>query len=281
VQLRTLMTSAVVAASILAAAPAMAATPIITNQTNTSTTVYPVVDGYIDTITFGWKLDQQVTGLTLDVVDSTNTSVFSATLDPAATKYVWNGLGTGGSIVPVGAYYARVTADNGTDPIDSNNGPTFTVSPKKLTKLTFSKQVTAGGSMLAMAVGSCSKVARPGTRLGAGSVGYYSNTKCVKKGEDFAATLHSMKLPKAYQPGNVSISTYGAAVKAGSTMRVGLLFGGEWTIGSTKGWHAGNAVPAAQQLDSTGRLLWQAFARNGNRYDIKYFKVTYHYTALV
>lgn len=279
-QLRTLLTSAAVAASILTAAPALAASPIITDQTNTSTTVYPVVDGYIDTITFGWKLDQQVAGLTLDVLNSTNTSVFSATLDPAATRYVWNGLGTGGAIVPAGTYYARVTADNGTDPIDSNNGPLFTVSPKKLTKLTYTKQVTAGGSMVARAVGECSKVALPGTKLGTGSVGYYSNAKCVKKGEDYAATLHLLKLPKAFQPGNVTIATYGAAVKAGSTMRVGLLFGGGWTIGSAKGWHAGNSVPAAQYLDEDGRLLWQAVARNGNRYDIKYFKVTYHYTAL-
>jgi len=58
-----------------------------------------------------------VTSLALDVMDSTHTAVFHVAFDdPATTKYVWNGTTTGGGAVPAGTYYARATADNGTDP---------------------------------------------------------------------------------------------------------------------------------------------------------------------
>jgi len=282
-KLRTILATVAVAGSILTAAPALAATPVINNQTNSVATVYPVVDGYVDTITFGWSIDQPVTTLSLDVMnsaDSTHTPVFPVAFDDkATTKYVWNGMTTGGGVVPAGTYYARVTADNGADPLDSNNGPSFAVSAKKLTEQTWTKKVTAGSSVVAVAKGKCSTVARPGKKLGTGSVGYYSNTKCTTLHEDFAATLHQIKLPKAYQPGTLTLSTYGAAVKAGSVMHVGF-FTSEWKIGSTKGWHAGPTVSAARVVDSSGEVVWQSYARNGNRYDIKYFKITYHYTTL-
>jgi len=286
VQLRTLMTAAAVAASILTAAPALAASPIITNQTNSVATVYPVVDNYFDTITFGWKidqpLDQQGASLSLDVMDtSSHTSVFEIVFDDLTqTSFVWNGRTTGGSVVLGGTYYARVTATNGTDPADSNNGPSFVVSGKKLTEKTFTKQVTAVGSMEGKFAGRCSQTRQPGLKLGAGSLGYYSNTKCTTANQDFAVSFHSLALPTSFRTGQARLSAYGVAVKAGSTMKMG--FAGDQypvKIGSAKGWHTGPWVPAARSIEGN-RLYWIAAAENGNRYDIKYFKITYTYTTL-
>ena len=281
-KLRTILATVAVAGSILTAAPALAASPVITNQTNSVSTVYPVVDGYVDTITFGWNLDQTVTALSLDVMDSTHASVFHIDFDdPTQTSLVWNGRTAGGSVVPDGTYYARVTADNGTDPSDSNNGPSFVVSGKKLTEQTFTRQVTAAGSMEGKFAGKCSKVRKPGLKLGAGSLGYYSNTECTTGHQDFAVSFHSMGLPAAYRPGTVRISAYGVAVKAGSVMRIG--FAGDASpvkLGPAKGWHTGPWVPAARSIDPANRIEWLAVANNGNRYDIKYFKITYHYTTL-
>jgi len=286
VQLRTLLTAAAVAASILTAAPALAASPVITDQTNTSTTVYPAIDGYIDTITFGWKVDQALdqpgSSLTLDVMaSSSHTSVFQIVFDDLTqTSYVWNGRTTGGSVVPNGTYYARVTATNGTDPADSNNGPSFVVSGKKLTEKTFTKQVTAAGSMEGKFAGKCSQTRKPGLKLGAGSLGYYSNTKCTTAHQDYAVSFHSIALPDSFRTGNAKLSAWGVAVKAGSTMRMG--FAGDTypvRIGSAKGWHSGSFVPAARSIEGN-RLQWIAAANAGNRYDIKYFKITYTYTTL-
>ena len=285
-QLRTLLTTAAVAASILTAAPALAASPIITDQTNTSTTVYPVIDGYIDTITFGWKVDQALdqpgSSLSLDVMaSSSHTSVFQIVFDDLTqTSYVWNGRTTGGSVVPNGTYYARVTATNGTDPADSNNGPSFVVSGKKLTEKTFTKQVTAAGSMEGKIAGKCSQTRQPGLKLGAGSLGYYSNTKCTTANQDFAASFHMIAVPASFRPGQARLSAYGVAAKVGSTMKMG--FAGDSypvKLGSAKGWHTGPWVPAARSIEDN-RLAWLAVAENGNRYDIKYFKITYTYTTL-
>jgi len=276
-----LLAAATAALTVMTAAPALAASPVISNQTNSVLVVYPVVDGYVDTITFTWKIDQPVTALQLDVVDSTNTAVFTQSLDQAVetTSFVWNGRLQGGALAPAGSYYARITASNGTDPVDSNNGPAFQVSAKKLTEKTFTKQVTAAGSMVLKHAGRCSTVRQPGRKLGTGSIGYYSNTTCTKPGEDLAATMHMLRMPAAFKPGTVSISTYGAAVKAGSVMRVGTL-ARPWKLSSAKGWHAGPTLSAAGLVDPEGSFLWVAQAAGGNRYDIKYFKITYRYTVL-
>jgi hypothetical protein len=281
-KLRTILATLAVTGSILTAAPALATSPVITGQTNSVSTVYPVVDGYVDSITFGWTLDQAVTSLELDVMDaSTHTSVFQIVFDdPATTGFVWNGTTTGATVAPAGTYYARVTANNGTDPADSNNGPLFVLSGKKLTAHTWTKQFTAGSSVLAKAVGTCSKVARPGTKLGTGSVGYYSNVTCTKAHQDYAATLHQLQLPQAFKPGKVTVSTYGAAVKAGSVMRVGFFTDAGWKVGSAKGWHTGPTRDASPLIGQDGLLMWQSVATGGNRYDIKYFKLTYTYTVL-
>jgi hypothetical protein len=279
---RSLLVAAVATGTLLTAAPAIAATPIITNQTNSGPAVYPSVDGYLDTVTFGWSLDQPVTALSLDVMDSTHTPVFHTDLDVSATHFVWNGLVTGGgSIAPDGTYYAKVTADNGTDPIDSNNGPLFTVSGKKLTQKSFTKQVTATGSMEFKIAGKCSQVRKPGLKLGTGSLGYYSNKTCTDANQDIAASFHMITLPAAFRPGTLRLSAYGVAVKAGSTMRMGFS-GDEWPVklGSTKGWHTGSWVPAARSVGSQNSLEWIALADKGNRYDIKNFKIEYKYTTL-
>lgn len=282
-KLRTILATVAVAGSILTAAPALATSPVITGQTNSVSTVYPVVDGYVDTITFGWTLDQTVSTLTLDVMDaSTHTSVFQIAFDnPATTAYLWNGRTTGATIVPDGTYYARVTADNGSDPVDSNNGPVFVVSGKKLTHQTFTKRVTASGSLEFKGAAKCSQVRKPGLKLGAGSLGYYSNVKCTTAGQDIGLSFHSITVPASFKPGTARLSAYGVAVKAGSVMRIG--FAGEAVpvkIGATKGWHTGPAVPAASSITPQNQLEWAAIVDSGNRYDIKYFKITYTYTTL-
>ena len=285
-KLPSFLAAATVVASMLAAAPALAATPVISGQTNSATSVYPAVDGYLDSITFGWDVDQALdqpgATLVLDVVDAgTHTSVFQLAFDDETeTSFIWNGRTTGGSVVPDGTYYARITAGNGTDPADSNNGPSFVVSGKKLTQHTFTKQVSAAASMEAKFAGKCSQTRNPGLKLGAGSLGYYSNTKCTTARQDFAVSFHSVAVPASFRPGNARLSAYGVAVKAGSTMRMGFAAGSAPVrIGSAKGWHSGPSVPAADLIQGN-RLDWLAVATGGNRYDIKYFKVTYTYTTL-
>jgi hypothetical protein len=278
---RALLAIVSAASSLYLAAPAGAASPVITNQTNSVSAIYPVVDGYADTISFSWAIDQPVQTLQIDIVStSTGQSVFSDGLVASATSYLWNGKLADTTLPADGTYYSRITATNAGAEVDSNNGPLFTISGKKLTQHTLTKQVTAAGSLEIKLAGRCSQVRQPGLKLGTGSLGYYSNTKCTSAHQDMAVSIHHLAVPASLRPGNARLSAYGVAAKAGSVMRIGFLGDAvPFKIGSAKGWHTGPLVPAARSIHNN-QLEWGALATAGNRYDIKYFKITYTYTTL-
>ena len=284
--LRSVLAAGLMTGSLLVAAPAMAATPVITQQTNSVPTVYPEIDGHIDTITFGWKVDPALSegaSLTLDVMDAaTHSSVFQQVFDdPATTSYVWNGRTAGSSLVPAGIYYVRITADNGTDPADSNNGPAFEVSAKKLTEVTWTKQLTAAAANKGTVVGPCGQVRKPGPTLGTGSLGFYPNGKCAGKRPMLAGSFNEVSVPSSFKPAKVRLSVYGKRISAGATMKAGFIGDPRpFKLGSAKGWHTGPLVPADRSMIDANRLGWVAIAQGTNRYEIKYFKITYIYTTL-
>lgn len=290
-RLRSIILACALTLGVLTAAPAQATTPAVTWSANSLSTVYPIVDGYKDKITFSWALDQPVNSQTLRVLDATQQPVFELALDASVSSYQWNGRTTAGALAPAGTYTPELSADNGVDPVVPSAGGNFSLSLKKLVAKTWTKRVTASGSLRSKFVGACSTLAKPGKKLGSGSLGYYSLTKCSRttNGADTIATVHGLTLPSAFRPGNLQISTYSGAVKSGSNaVLVPLAKNGSDVIdaavsllGSSKGWHAGKWTAATPMMTSSRLVRWGVAAFNGTRYDVKYFKVTYRYTALV
>lgn len=204
-----------------------------------------------------------------------------------------DGRNDGAALVPAGTNYLVLIVTNSSAESMTASGDPLTVSLKRLVARTWTKKVTAGGSTKQVFAGRCSQVRRPGLALGSGSVGYYSKSKCTgsTNNADVAATLNGVTLPAVTspgKPGKVTVSAYGRSQKGGS--KAVLLFltkaGAADTanarlLGGALGWHAGPTVSASGYQTSSRQLRWSAGAAGGWRYDIKYFKVVYHYTALV
>lgn len=288
-RLRAIVVSCVLAAGVLTASPAAAEPPSVVWSENSVATVFPAPDGYVDTIRFTWTTSPTPITQTLEVRNSNQATVFSVALDPAATTYTWNGRTMAGTLAPAGAYVPVILADNQVDPVAPASGWQFQVSAKKLVARTFTTKVTASGSIKDRFVGACSTLRKPGKKLGAGSLGYYSNTKCRRTtNAATVASIHGITLPAAFRAGSVRIDTYGAAVSRGSfavlvplTKTAAAVDSAISKVGSAKGWYTGKAASAAQMQDASRRIRWGAVVFGGDRYDIKYFKVVYRYTVLV
>lgn len=283
-------TVAALFASVLISAPAHAASPDVSWDYNSVSTVYPVSDGYIDTIRFTWAVSPQPSTLTLDVYRAdTQTSVFTVALDPTATSYTWNGSTDAGPLATAGDYYPVLSADNGVDPVASAAGWQFTVSSKALVSKRWTKTVSASGSLRAKQVGSCSTLRKPGLKLGRGSLGYYSLTRCsqTSRGRGVIATVHALTLPAAFRPGAIRFSVYGGALRrTGSVGFVPLdkaqngIDAAVRILPRAVGWHPIPAVKATTMLTSSRLIRWGVAALDRSRYDIRSFRVTYTYTVL-
>ncbi|GAB4004093.1 hypothetical protein GCM10028772_09450 [Nocardioides ultimimeridianus] len=279
--------------SVLVSAPAHAVPPEVTFDYNSVDTVYPAPDGYVDTIKFTWTVSPQPVGLTLEVMKIVPgldpQAVRTLTLDPATTTYTWNGRTDAGALAGAGDYFPRVMADNGTDPISGSAGWQFAVSAKRLVSKTWTKSLSASGSLKDKQVGACSTLRKPGKMLGAGSLGYYSLARCrrTSNGAGDITTIHGVTLPAAFRPGKVRFSVYSGAVKRGGAVgfvplsrSVGAIGAGTALLGPARAWHTTPAVAASQMLRSDRRIMWGIAALAHSRYDVKTIKVIYSYQIL-
>ena len=288
---------AAVAASVIAstavAAPALATTPTVDTLQVSRATIYPVSDGYQDTVSVtGTATGATVVHIELSTsdTDAAGTQVFQADAQLAAGDFQLtldsNLLGT----VPSGSYFVWARPDDVVDTSAWKSAP-LSVSLKHLVTKTWKKTVTAAGSKLDKFVGGCSTLRKPSLRGWAGSLGYYSNTRCKKTAvKSVVATVHGLVLPAVSAPGSygsVRIAAYGGAAKAKPRSHAYLAYltpdGSDVVafpaLGSKVRTHAGPAV-AASQMRHGRTILWGATVAAGNRYDIKNFTVTLTYTTL-
>ena len=168
-------------------------------------------------------------------------------------------------------------------------GGTVTLTAKRLHAKTWTRTISARGSLAANWSGNCSSLRKPGLRGMTGSVGYYSKSKCSGRTAEsrVAAGLHLLRLPTATTYNTVSIKAYGAAVRPKLGHRAGLfLLRPNGDAVTTKalspglGWHAGGSTKATRIMDDAHWIGWMVSTAYGQRYDVKSFTVTLTYSVL-
>lgn len=105
---------------------------------------------------------------------------------------------------------------------------------------------------------------------------------------DLAAVEHRATIPAALTYGNVRIGAYGERDVVGYPDTAAIVYydsagalsdhGGK--LGAAAGFYRGDSVPLSGLLDGQ-YLSWLAGTVNGGWYDVKYFKLTWTYYALV
>jgi hypothetical protein len=279
-------TAAAVLITAFGAVPAHATTPTIDSITASPSTIYPLVNNAkrpgSTTITISGD------ATTIDHLEIRNTSAVSVlNLPGGQNTYSWNGRATAGAVVPAGSY--TVVAIGAGSEVATPSA-TITVSTKKLIHKTFTRTVTAAGSMFAKIVGKCSTLRKPSKRGWKGSLGLYSNTRC--KTQTFKASLvstaHVLRLPSAEQYLNLRVNTYGGAAKAKKHSRGVIRYlqvsGGapvSTTFLSSKvGNHTGPLRSTQGLVDGQRFIAWNFVTAYKAQYDVKNFTVVVHYDVL-
>lgn len=255
--------------------------------------IYPIRDGYRDSITISAK-PSEAASAKVEFVNSASKVVRTISRASATSHSVaFNGRTSGGSLLPAGRYTARVTV---TDKAGNKTtvSRALSLSHKRIQKRTWTRTFKAGATLTRNGafVQACSTLRKPSLRPWAGSLGYYSRTKCHRDNADIVSTTNGIYVPKAFQNryGTYQVSFYGGGARGtrGAYIVMGYLNNknafthrvqGGAAVRSYKGKvaSAGNFVH-----DKTTKpyVLWTAGLTDGSRYDVKSFTVKLTYTVL-
>lgn len=261
------------------------------SATLSSTALYPHRDGYRDTISLsGTSTDYADTRV--DVVSSSGKVVRTFNEGYTAAPYVkFDGRTAGGAILPAGRYTMRVTR---TDEIGNKGivSRAFSISHKRLQKRTWTRTYKAAATVGRATVQACSTLRKPSLRGWAGSLGYYSRSKCSRDNADVVATTNGVYVPKAFQNryGTYQVSFYGGGARGARTKYIvmGYLntrddFSHRIQGGAPVRNYAGKVVSAGNFVHDKATkpyVLWTAGLTDGSRYDVKSFTVKLTYTVL-
>ena len=257
-------------------------------------TLYPVRDGYQDTLPFRVLTSQQGDeGASTTVVRVRNAAgsvvrTFTAPLDQAAT---WDGRTGGGAVLPEGKYVLEATAIDAHGNASQATSAVVTLSQKKLTQVTWTRTLSAQSSFVGSDSGRCAVLRRPGLRGWSGGMGYYSNAKCkpARVSDGFAVGVHGVYLPSAISYSSVRVEAYGGAAKAGGRDAAavnwllkdnGGILSKYYTVGPKPGWHNGGSPSPRSVVWSDHSILWAVVTAEGARYDVAKFRVTVVRTVL-
>jgi flagellar hook assembly protein FlgD len=257
-------------------------------------TVFPVKDGYKDTIAFKAQVLEQLGAGVLTIKNSKGRVVRTISAGSSSGGYLratWNGRRANGKVVPPGTYRASFSAQDVAGNLGRSKSTAFTVSDAYLVRRTYAKTVGAYASIIGGIVGSCSAIGRidrwPGA-LGYYSLyRYYTGRSCNPSAEatDAALGRHVVAVPRAVRYGKVRVDVWGASVPGYRDVGVllyerrdGDLVAGK-VIGPAKGWHAGTSV-SASSLVSNRRFRWWFGTVEGHWYDVQKYRVTLRYFVL-
>jgi hypothetical protein len=208
----------------------------------------------------------------------------------------WSGRTTAGKLVPEGHYTMELTSTDKAGNTATWSAP-ITVSHKHLQWTTFTRTVTAAASRTGKPyVGRCSTLASPAKGGPAGSLGFYSRTRC--KGTSAQATVatnHGMYIPKAlqnqYQWVQVTLNGGPATAAASNYIVMGYVSPSTGKLVHTSQFGKGTGAHAGQRIDTASRvvfdmrtsapyLIWSNGLNGGSRYDVRSYTVRVRYQAL-
>ena len=258
-----------------------------------TSTVFPVADGYHDAMVLSMTLSEPVTRVQLRVYDR-----LGALLRVVATgarpvgplSLSWNGRSAKGAVLPAGAYTYQLEAfDRAGNERLSAKRP-VSVSLKRLVKRSAATTVGAAASLRLDVSGGCSRLANPGDRGWAGSIGYYSLARCASAtpDDDVAGAVHQLRLPAATRYGTVRIAATGGA-RGGAVGDVAAVayaraspgaVGRVFVLKPADGTYAGPVVNASDYLVGGHTVRWGTLTVNGARYDVRSYTIGWTYYVL-
>jgi hypothetical protein len=270
--------------------------PVIGPVTKSASTVYPFQDGYQDTVTISVPRTSYADVALLTIVrDSTGETI--RTLSPYCPScgknftFIWNARMYPATGVPAGTYSLTVSITDKASNRGEVSAGKVTVIRKKTEAHTYRKVVTAAGSKIDQRVGRCSTLRKPSLRGWAGSLGYYTNTKCRRTFDNsLVLTVHAVRAPQgAVKYGALRMWSYGGAAKAAPRSLAYfeiLNRDDEWNEASTRmsptlSSHGGAERVGAHFVSDDRYLFWRAYTAEGAKYDIKNFSVRLRYFTLV
>lgn len=267
--------------------------PRWTDVKASSKTVFPINDNYKDSTRLSARLSEDVSRASIEIRKSGGPVVRTINLGRESSGSVsanWNGRKANGDLVASGRYTFRFIGKDKSGLTGKSGTKRLQVSDKRLVKQRMTKVVSAKGSFVANASGSCSglyTLEYPQSRYGwAKGIGYYSRSECNgSRSDDLAFGFHRTAAPKAVRYGALRIDTYGGgAFRKAGPGRIALYkqndnVGAVRKIDARLGWHAGPSVNATSYLRG-GKFLWGFGTSNGNWYDVKEFRVSISYSVL-
>jgi hypothetical protein len=207
----------------------------------------------------------------------------------AGGQVTWYGRGSGastGTLAAAGTYTATAYDSDGNP---SAAHATVVLSTKHWVLVTWRKTVSAQGSLINKYVGACSTLRRPSLRRWAGSLGFYSDTRCnaTTWTRSAVSTVQGVFLPPADKYVDVHVDTYGGAATT-SSLSVAIVryltTGGVWvsqrTLRPAVGWRVGLTRSLSGMVFKDRSFGWGVATGYGNKFDVRSFTVVARYYTL-
>lgn len=265
--------------------------PEIRDVRQTTRNFFPVDDEYHDEFNIAFDTDNDADAAQLRYVNTAGQVVLTQQQSRVGSyvRTAWKGTDADGQRVPGGRYRIQGTVRDEAGNETTQLLGTVTLSWKKKVSRRISVVVSARKSLLDQWTGRCSRIVKGGSRHWRDGLGLASNTSCSSNTWDGsgAATLHGVRAPRGWMSGVVAVDVYGGA----STSRPSSLgaaelwsrratwFGGH-TLASRVGWHGYQWFDSDRLVQKSGWVEWRVAVADGQRYDVKEFRVIFEGTVL-
>ena len=212
----------------------------------------------------------------------------------------WNGLDDAGALVPEGRYAVRVSTVDRAGNVYRTDPHYVQVSNRHLVMKSWSHTVSAQASLVDQSVGACSTLSSPSSHGWAGSLGWYSQTRCRRSAASVVVTVHALHVPRAFQTAKTDYGPMTLSVRGGHAVGTRaadayavtyLRMHDKWQsrvelrgdIGThaaswSASWDAEHYVQA--KTSRHPYVQWSLGLTDGSRYDVKSFTVALTYRAL-
>lgn len=278
-------------------------TPPVVTVTTDLDVVFPYVDSYRDYLTLHVAADEQVS-YAFELLDENGDSLGTPSLSTASQgpiQDLWWGGRTASGRVPVGIYRLRVLATDLLGHTATVVSPPVRVDLAQRKTLTMRTELPAAKIVYDRFVGKCSTLAKPSSHRWKDSLGLYSQTKCTNQKNDASVVVmwSAWWLPTAMRGlksfDRVGIDAYGGAAVGhrNAYLVAGLIdnrgrFSGRQQFSGKVGWHYVGSATRQSELSSWVRyqdghpyVVWSSGLAEGSRYDIRSFRLSATFEALV
>lgn len=251
--------------------------------------VFPVADGYRDTVPVTGRVGEDVRWLRVEargpggVVESRKLRRVAA----GPVTLPWTARRADGSPVPPGRWSVRLVAADAAGNVGRSTAVTVQVSGQRLTRRTGSLSVTARESLDEVFSDECSLVFRHTRGERRGWVGYFSSGTCSSP-DAYAVGDHQLRLPRAVRYGTVQISAFGGRGDRRYRDSALLTYYDRYQnlsphtvrLRPAVGTYTGPRVAADRLLVRKRVLRWSTMTTKVAWYDVERYTVRYTYFVL-